>query len=84
MGRRRKYFSDEERKIANNNKVKQFYWRNKNSLDGKAKAYYWRKKIKELIDSGKFEEIEKIKEKAIQKGIPAELLVIEENVYSQQ
>ncbi len=83
MGRRKKYFTEEEKQHANNEKVKQFYWRNKENLDGKAKAYYWRKKIQDLIDSGKLDDIEKIKQKAIQKGIPAELLIIENDVNKQ-
>jgi len=83
MGRRRKYFTEEEKQQANNEKVKQFYWRNKENLDGKAKAYYWRKKIEKLIEDGKTEEIESVKQKAIQKGISAEELIIENDVNKQ-
>lgn len=78
MGRRRKYFNDEERKIANNEKVKQFYWKNKERLDMKAKSYYWRKKITNSLISGSKEEAEIIKQKAIQKGIDEQFLIIEE------
>lgn len=78
MGRRRKYLNDEERQQANNEKVKQFYWRNKDALDEKAKAYYWRKKIQKLIEAGKESEVEKVIQKAINKGIPKELLVIDD------
>lgn len=78
MGRRKKYFNDEERKIANNEKVKQFYWRNKDKLDNKAKAYYWRKKIANSLVSGRREDAEAIKQKAISKGIDEQFLIIEE------
>ena len=78
MGRRKKYFNDEERKIANNEKVKQFYWRNKDKLDNKAKAYYWRKKIADTLVSGSKEDAEAIKQKAIAKGIDEQFLIIEE------
>jgi hypothetical protein len=78
MGRRRKYFSDIERRDANNEKVKQFYWRNKNKLDGKAKAYYWKKKIINALEKGYIMEADSIKQKAIQKGIDEQLLIIEE------
>ena len=78
MGRRRKYFNDEERKVANNEKVKQFYWKNKDSLDMKAKTYYWKKKILDVIVSGNTEEAEALRLRAIQKGIDAKLLIIEE------
>lgn len=78
MGRRKRYFSDEERKIANNEKVKQFYWRNKTKLDNNAKAYYWRKKIANSLVSGSKEDAEIIKQKAIQKGIDEQFLIIEE------
>lgn len=80
MGRRKRYFSEEERKIANNEKVKQFYWRNKDKLDNKAKAYYWRKKIANSLALGNKEEAEIIKQKAIQKGIEEQFLIIEEIV----
>ena len=77
MGRRRKYFTDEERQQANNEKVKQFYWRNKDKLDEKAKAYYWRKKIETLMREGQPQKAEAVREKAIQKGIVKDLLIIE-------
>lgn len=78
MGRRRKYFNDEERKIANNEKVKQFYWRNKDKLDNKAKTYYWRKKLQDTLQSGSIEDFENVRQKAIQKGIDERYLIIEE------
>jgi len=78
MGRRKKYFNDAERKIANNEKVKQFYWRNKDRLDVKAKAYYWKKKILNALASGNTDAAEIIKQKAIQKGIEEQFLIIEE------
>lgn len=78
MGRRKKYFNDEERKIANNEKVKQFYWRNKDKLDNKAKVYYWRKKIANSLTSGSKDDAEVIKQKAIQNGIDEQFLIIEE------
>lgn len=77
MGRRRKYHTDEERQHANNEKVKQFYWRNKDLLDAKAKAYYWRKKIEAFMELGELEKAESIRDKAIQKGVERELLIIE-------
>ncbi len=78
MGRRKKYFSDDERKIVNNEKVKQFYWRNKERLDTKAKTYYWRKKITNSLILGDKDGAEAIKQKAIQRGIDEQLLIIEE------
>ena len=78
MGRRKRYFSDEERKIANNEKVKQFYWRNKDRLDVKAKSYYWRKKLTDAMVSGSADEVEDIRNKAIQKGVDEQFLIIEE------
>ena len=83
MGRRRKYFSEEERQNANNEKVKQFYWRNKDTLDKKAKAYYWKKKIDSLTEKGLHDEANKVREKALQKGIEKELLVTENYVDKQ-
>ena len=77
MGRRKKYNTDEERQKANNEKVKQFYWRNKELLDAKAKAYYWRKKIEALMKVGKTDEAEAVKNKAIEKGVEHRLLIIE-------
>lgn len=77
MGRRRKYHTDVDRQKANNEKVKQFYWRNKSKLDEKAKAYYWRKKIEVLINSGSLEEAEEVRQKAITKGVEKELLIID-------
>lgn len=79
MGRRRKYHTTEDRQKANNEKVKQFYWRNKKSLDEKAKAYYWKKKIDALIQSGDLEKAEAIRERALQKGVQKELLSTENN-----
>lgn len=74
MGRRRKYFSDIEKKEANNNKVKEFYWKNKDRLDDKARTYYWRKKIQALLKTGDTDAAEKVKNSAIKKGIdPAQL-----------
>jgi hypothetical protein len=79
MGRRRKYFTEEDRQKANNEKVKQFYWRNKDKLDEKAKAYYWRKKIENLIKEGDIQKAEAVREKAIKKGIEKELLIVEKH-----
>jgi len=83
MGRRKKYFSDIEKKEANNNKVKEFYWKNKESLDRKARAYYWRKKIENLIKDGDIQKAEAVREKAIKRGIEKELLIIEKHDYTQ-
>jgi hypothetical protein len=44
MGRRRKYFTEEQKREANLKKVKKFYWENKDALDQKAKDYYYKKK----------------------------------------
>jgi hypothetical protein len=45
MGRRKKYITEEEKREANNQKVKDFYWRNKRRLDLEASLRYWRKKL---------------------------------------
>jgi len=79
MGRRRKYHTSEDRQKANNEKVKQFYWRNKDTLDKKAKAYYWRRKISNLIDTGDLEQAEVVRQKALLKGVEKELLITETN-----
>ena len=44
MGRRKKYFTESEKKEANRQKVKEYYYRNKAQLDERAKEYYWLKK----------------------------------------
>ena len=44
MGRRKKYFTESEKKEANRQKVKEYYYRNKAQLDERAKDYYWLKK----------------------------------------
>lgn len=44
MGRRKKYFTESEKKEANRQKVKEYYYRNKAQLDARAKEYYWLKK----------------------------------------
>lgn len=45
MGRRKKYFSEEEKRLANKNKVFKYYWNNKEACDKKARERYWRKKL---------------------------------------
>lgn len=77
MGRRKKYFSDLEKKEANNKKVKEFYWNNKDKLDSNAKAYYWKKKIKNLLEIGNTDGATKMLERAISKGIDRDKLQIE-------
>ena len=77
MGRRRKYFNDTEKKDANNKKVKEFYWKNKEVLDVKARAYYWRKKIKKLLDSNNTEDAVKVLELAVSKGVDRDKLQID-------
>lgn len=75
MGRRKKYVTEEQRKEANNIKVKNFYWQNKSSLDDKARAYYWRKKIQNMrLNNDPIEEIEAVVNKAIKLGISIESL----------
>lgn len=49
MGRHKKYKTDEERKAANNEKVKRFYWANKEECDRKARERYHRKKFENPI-----------------------------------
>jgi hypothetical protein len=45
MGRRRKYFTDEEKKEANRAKVLRYYWNNKEECDRKARERYLAKKL---------------------------------------
>ena len=45
MGRKLKYKTPEEKKEANNQKVKVFYWKNKRRLDLEANIRYWKKKL---------------------------------------
>ena len=45
MGRRRKYFSVEEQKQANREKVSRYYWNNKEECDKKARERYFTKKL---------------------------------------
>jgi hypothetical protein len=52
MGRQKKYNTDAERKAANNEKVKAFYWDNKKKLDLDASIRYWSKKIETLQSNG--------------------------------
>ena len=51
MGRRRKYFSDEEKKEANRAKVLRYYWRNKDKCDEKARERYKAKKLADYNNS---------------------------------
>jgi len=69
MGRRKKYFTDEEKKSANNANVKEFYTRNKESVDSKARCQYWIKKINNHISSGNLEMAKIVYNRAIDKGI---------------
>jgi len=41
MGRKRKYFTLEEKQEANRQKVKDYYYRHKEEVDRKAKERYW-------------------------------------------
>ena len=45
MGRRRKYFTDLEKKEANRAKVLRYYWNNKDECDRKARERYMAKKL---------------------------------------
>ena len=44
MGRLKKYHTDEERKDANRQKSKRYYWKNKEKVDAKNKKRYHEKK----------------------------------------
>lgn len=57
MGRRRKYFSDEERANARSSYAKKFYWNNKDKLDELAKELYRKKKLNRVSGSIGDEEI---------------------------
>lgn len=78
MGRRKIYFSDVEKRMANNEKVKKFYWRNKEKLDNAAKVYYWKKKIKKYLSEGLIDMAEKAREIAIERGVEEHYLIIDE------
>ena len=45
MGRLKKYNTEEERKEANRQKAKRYYWKNKEKVDAKNKARYRRQKM---------------------------------------
>ena len=45
MGRLKKYKTEEDRKEANRQKAKRYYWRNKEKIDAKNKERYRRKRI---------------------------------------
>lgn len=63
MGRRRKYNTDEERRMANNQKVKNFYWRNKEKCDVEAKLRYWENKLSEVTEQTDNKVLDKINKK---------------------
>ena len=50
MGRIKKYHTEEERKEANRQKAKRYYWKNKEKVDAKAKERYWQKVGKNLSE----------------------------------
>lgn len=56
MGRRKKYFSEEERKQSNLDRVKKYYSENKKDIDKRAKEKYWKNKICELLKEGNMDE----------------------------
>lgn len=78
MGRKKKYFTDEEKRKANNDKVKSFYRKNKSVLDAKSRANYWRNKIKKCIKDGDLNKAKLTLNKALLKGIKKEFLKLEE------
>ena len=77
MGRRKKYITEEQKKTANNEKVKDFYWHNKEIMDLKAKAYYWKKKIKIHIENDNIIDAKLVIEKAVNSGIPRDMIDVE-------
>lgn len=52
MGRRRKYFNEEEKKEANRAKVLRYYWNNKEECDRKARERYMAKKLANFNNNG--------------------------------
>jgi hypothetical protein len=62
MGRGKKYHTDEERRAANNEKVKRFYWANKEECDRKARERYWKKKLEDVPSNGHDTEIQETKQ----------------------
>jgi hypothetical protein len=52
MGRRKKYFNEEEKKEANRAKVLRYYWNNKEECDRKARERYLAKKLVSFNKNG--------------------------------
>lgn len=73
MGRRRKYFTDEQIKEASSMKAKSFYEENKSHLASKSKEKYWIKKIKLLKEQGDTIKVYKAMEKAQKSGVIVDL-----------
>ena len=48
MGRLRKYQTKEQQQLANREKSKRYYWKNKEKIDAKAKERYRNKVDKKL------------------------------------
>lgn len=69
MGRRKKYFTDDEIKEASIRKAKNFYEENKDHLISKSKEKYWIKRIKFLKEEGNAVKINKAIEKANKAGV---------------
>ena len=45
MGRKRKYFNEEEKRLANLEKALRYYHSNKDDCDRRARERYWKKKV---------------------------------------
>lgn len=69
MGRRKKYFNDEQLKTASSKKSKIFYEENKEHLVSKAKENYWMRKIRLLKELGDEVTLYKAIEKARNTGV---------------
>ena len=67
MGRKKKYFTEEEKQEANRQKVKDYYYRHKDEVDKKAKERYWFNK-----DCKKYNQEIMNKEEELQKSLSKE------------
>ena len=77
MGRRKKYFSPEEKKEADREKVLRYYWKNKELCDQKSRDRYRVKKLAKQANTDVSGSVVQAIEE-IQLQIPQEVLQINE------
>lgn len=69
MGRRKKYFTEEQLKNADIIKHKKYYNENKRELMYKSRLKYWNTKITQHINDGQHDIALAVRNKAIDKGM---------------